>query len=91
MGLSVFNVPTAISYASTSDSGKRVLVQLLNYAGRPIERVTLRFNGIFKVARFYTPESPPMDLAPRPAANGRTEVLIPKLAAWGAVLLEQPN
>ena len=89
MGLSVFNVPTAISYASTR--GKRVLVQLLNYAGKPIERVTLRFNGNFKVARLYTPEGGSADLAPRPAANGRTEVLIPKLAAWGAVLLEEQN
>ena len=50
MGLSVFNVPSAITYASTSDG--RVLVQLLNYAGRPIDRVTIRFNGTFKTARF---------------------------------------
>jgi hypothetical protein len=86
MGLSVFNVPSAIAYASISD--KRVLVQLLNYAGRPIDRVTVRFNGIFKTARLYTPENPPLDLPVRAAANGRTELLIPKLSVWGAVLLE---
>ena len=86
MGLSVFNVPSAITYATTS--GRRVLVQLLNYAGRPIDRVTVRFNGSFKTARLYTPENPPFDLSARATGNGRTEILIPRLAAWGALLLE---
>jgi hypothetical protein len=86
MGLSVFNVPSAITYATTS--GERVLVQLLNYAGRPIERVTIRFNGNFKTARLYTPENPPLDLSVRATENGRTELLMPALTAWGAVLLE---
>jgi hypothetical protein len=65
-----------------------VLVQLLNYAGRPIDRVTVRFNGSFKTARLYTPENPPLDLSVRATGNGRTELLIPTLTAWGAVLLE---
>jgi len=91
MGLSVFNVPTAITYASTTDGGNRVLIQLLNYAGRPVERITLRFNGIFKQARLYTPESAPLDLVAGKTQNGRTEVLVPKVAAWGAVLLEKQN
>ncbi|HUJ23260.1 MAG TPA: hypothetical protein VLX58_17125 [Bryobacteraceae bacterium] len=91
MGLSVFNVPSAITYASTSDSGKRALVQLLNYAGRPIERATIRFNGIFKKVRLYTPEAAPLDLDAESTANGRTEVLIPALPVWGAVLLEERN
>ena len=89
IGLNTFNVPSAITYASTSDN--RVLIQLLNYAGRPIERITLRFNGIFKQARLYTPENAPVDLVATEAQNGRTEVLIPNLAAWGAVLLEKRN
>jgi len=91
IGLNTFNVPSAITYASTSDGGKRVLIQLLNYAGRPIERITLRFNGVFKQARLYTPENAPVDLVSTEAQKGRTEVLIPNLAAWGAVLLEQRN
>ncbi len=86
MGLSVFNVPSSITYAATG--GGRVLVQLLNYAGRPVERVTIRFNGHFKTARLFTPENPPLDLSVLPTGNGRTELLIPELAAWGAVLLE---
>lgn len=86
MGLSVFNVPSSITYAATS--GGRALVQLLNYAGRPVERVTVRFNGHFKTARLYTPENPPLDLSVLPTGNGRTELLIPEFTAWGAVLLE---
>ncbi len=89
IGLSAFNVPSAITYVSTE--GGSVLIQVLNYAGRPAERITLRFNGVFKRARFYTPENAPQDLVTSEAQNGRTEILIPKLAAWGAVLLEQGN
>jgi len=91
IGLNTFNVPSAVTYASTTDGGKRVLIQLLNYAGRPVGRITLRFNGIFKQARLYTPENAPIDLVPGETQKGRTEVLIPNLAAWGAVLLEQRN
>jgi hypothetical protein len=88
MGLSLFNVPSAISYVSTGESGKRVLVQLLNYADQPGDRVTIRFNGSFQKARLYTPEGPPVDLPLRPAAKGRIEFMIAKPARWAAVLLE---
>jgi hypothetical protein len=88
IGFSVFNVPSAITYVSTSDSGKRVLIQLLDYADRPSDRVTIRFNGSFKTARLYTPEDGPVDLAVQPVANGRTELLIAKPITWGAVVLE---
>jgi hypothetical protein len=91
IGLRVFNVPTAITSASTSGDGGRVLIQLLNYAGRPIERTTVRFKGVFKRARLYTPEHAPIDLTPAKTANGMTELLIPEVAAWGAVLLDERN
>ena len=86
MGLSVFNVPSSIAYAGTS--GKRVLIQLLNYAGTPSIRVTVRFNGIFHSARLWTPENAPAQLTVRPTPNGRTEVSIPKLDAWAGLILE---
>jgi hypothetical protein len=90
MGLNPFNVPSALTYASMSDSGKRVLVQLLNYASSPFNsRITIRINGGFKSARLHTPENAPVDLAVRAIANGgRTEFVVPKLVVWGAVLLE---
>ena len=89
MGLSAFNVPSVLTYASTADSGKRVLIQLLNYAGSPFDqKITIRINGTFKTARLYTPEAAPADLAVQHTANGRTQVAIPKLAVWGALLLD---
>ncbi len=89
MGLSAFNVPSVLTYVSMDRSGKRALIQLLNYATTPFDsKITIRLNGTFKTARMYTPESAPVDLGVRVMPNDRTEVSIPKLAVWGAVLLE---
>jgi hypothetical protein len=89
MGLTAFNVPSVLTYVSIDGSGRHALVQLLNYATTPFDsRITLRLNGTFKAARMYTPESMPADLAVRVISDGRTEITIPKLALWGAVLLE---
>jgi hypothetical protein len=89
MGLTAFNVPSVLTYASTSDSGKRALIQFLNYATSPFNsRITVRFNGSFKRAHLYTPEDAPFELEAKAVANGRTEVAIPKLAVWGALILE---
>ncbi len=35
LGVSVFNAPSVLSYVSMGDSGKRMLIQLVNYAGAP--------------------------------------------------------
>ncbi len=88
MGLSVFNLPSAIASTSVEPSGKRVLVQVLNYATAPSRRVTIRFNGTFHTARLYTPSSAPVDLKVRNTENGRTEFVIPELNAWCAIVLE---
>jgi hypothetical protein len=89
MGLTAFNVPSVLTYASTGNSGKSVLIQMLNYATSPFNsKITIRFNGSFKIARLFTPENAPLDLETRAVTNGRTEVAIPKLAVWGALLLE---
>lgn len=88
-GLAVFNVPSVLTYVSSSDSGKRALVQLLNYATTPFNsKITIRLKGSFKRARLHTPENAPVDLTVRPMANDWTEFSVPKLAVWGAVLLE---
>jgi len=82
-------VPSVLTYVSSSDSGKRALVQLLNYATTPFNsKITIRLKGSFKRARLHTPESAPVDLTVRPMANDWTEFSVPKLAVWGAVLLE---
>jgi hypothetical protein len=86
MGFSVFNVPSGITDVSVS--GKRVLVQILNYADQPGARVAVRLNGRYESVRLYTPEDRQAELKPEPAANGRTEVLIAKPARWAALLFE---
>jgi hypothetical protein len=87
IGVSAFNVPSVLTYASTGDSGVRVLVQLLNYSRFPAEAITLRVNGTFRRARLYMPETPPADLVIRTAGN-RTEVTVKELPLWGGVLFE---
>ena len=89
IGLSAFNVPSVLTYASLSDSGKRVLIQMLNYATTPFNsKITIRFNGSFKISHLFTPENAPLELPVWGTSDGRTEIAIPKLAVWGALLLE---
>ncbi|HVN81847.1 MAG TPA: hypothetical protein VMW38_22885 [Terriglobia bacterium] len=89
MGLTAFNVPSVLTYASNSDSGKRALIQMLNYATTPFNsKITIRLNGNFKVSHLFTPEDAPIELPVRGTSDSRTEVAIPKLAVWGALLLE---
>ncbi len=89
MGLTAFNVPSVLTYASVSDSGKSALIQLLNYATTPFNsKITLRFNGSFKTAHLFTPEKAPLELEVRVMNDSRTEVTVPGLEIWGALLLE---
>ncbi len=89
IGLKTFNVPSVLTYVSTDGPGRRALIQLLNYATSPFNsKITLRLNGNFKTARLFTPEDAPLALEARAMPNGRTEISIPKLAVWGALLLE---
>jgi hypothetical protein len=87
MGVTAFNVPTVITSASVDDSGRRVLVQLLNYSNSPAEAITIRVQGSFSSARLYTTDAAPSDLA-LDRVEGHVDVSIPRLQLWGAVLLE---
>jgi hypothetical protein len=87
MGVTAFNVPSVITYASAGDSGRRVLVQLLNYSNSPAEAITIRVGGAFNSARLYTPDAAAASLAIR-REDGHTDVAISKLPFWGGVLLE---
>jgi len=87
MGVKAFNVPSVITYASSADSGKRMLIQLLNYSKWPAEAITIRISRTYKTARMVTPDAPPEDLEIR-LSEGNTEISLPKLPLWGGVLLE---
>jgi hypothetical protein len=87
MGITAFNVPSVITSASVDGSGRRVLVQLLNYSNSPAEAITIRVQGKFNSARLYTPEAAPSDLT-LDRVEGHVDISLPRLQLWGAVLLE---
>ena len=89
-GFTPFNVPSLITSVSTSDGGRRKVIQFVNYASRPYDfLVTVRIEGIFKTARLYSPEGAAVSMEARPARiKGQTEVGIPKLNLWSVLELE---
>jgi hypothetical protein len=86
--VSVFNAPSVLSYVSISQTGNRLLIQLVNYAGLPAESLTIWVTGKFSTARLHVPASAPVDLALK-RRSSRTEIVIPTLPHYGALLLEQ--
>jgi hypothetical protein len=86
-GMVAFNVPSVITYASRSGDGRRLLIQLLNYSDTPAAAITIRVSGTFHSARLWSVDAEPADLMIR-AADGKTDVTIPKLSLWGGVLLQ---
>lgn len=87
LGVVPFNVPSVITIASGGGPGKPLVVQLVNYFDQPVEAITLRVSGKFHSARLETPDSAAVDL-PLREDEARTEVTIPKLLSWGAILME---
>ena len=61
------------------------LVQLVNYATEPANSISIWVTGGFGSARLFAPGSAPVDL-PLRRSGGRTEITVPALAAYGAVL-----
>jgi hypothetical protein len=87
LGVSVFDAPSVLSCVSAGDGGKRMLIQLVNYAGEPADRITIWVYQDFNSARLYTPDGPPLDLTPR-HSGARVEITISRLALSGALLLQ---
>jgi hypothetical protein len=87
LGVSVFNAPSVLSYVSRPDDGKGLLIQLVNYATAPGEDISIWITGRFSAARMLSPGSEPLDLAVR-RSGSRTEITVPKLAQYGAVIVE---
>ena len=85
LGVSVFKAPSVLPYVSVAGGGARLLIQLVNYATEPAKSIAIWVTGSFGSARLYAPGSAPLDLPVRPS-GGRTEITVPALAAYGAVL-----
>jgi hypothetical protein len=64
-----------------------MLIQLVNYASLPAAPLTIWVTGRFSSARLYADGAAPVELALR-RSGGRTEIAVPPLAAYGAVILE---
>lgn len=88
LGVRVFNMPSVLTYASQASDGKRLLVQLLNYADYPGQTMTVQAAGGFRTARLFTPEGGASELTVK-QVSGKSEVSIPRLVAAGALLLEK--
>ncbi|MGO9257409.1 MAG: hypothetical protein ACLQU1_14030 [Bryobacteraceae bacterium] len=88
LGVRVFNTPSVLTYASADGSGKRLLVQMLDYADFPAESMTVQVESGYRTARLYTPENGVTELAVK-AVQGKSEVSIPRLVVAGALLLEK--
>ena len=86
LGVSVFKAPSVLPYVSVAGGGARLLIQLVNYATEPAKSIAIWVTGSFGSARLYAPGSAPLDLPVRPS-GGRTEITVPALAAYGAVVL----
>lgn len=87
LGVRIFNAPSVLGYAAQSEDGARILLHLLNYASVPAENITLRVEGGFRRARLYMPEAGPVDLKVD-RSGGRTEVSVPRLPIYAAVVWE---
>ena len=62
LGVRLFNVSSMLSNLLASADGKRVVVQLINYADYPVENVTVHVLGKFRHARLLTPEGVDKDV-----------------------------
>ena len=85
LGVSVFKAPSVLPYVSVAGGGARLLIQLVNYATEPAKSIAIWVTGSFASARLYAPGSAALDLPVKPS-GGRTEITVPALAAYGAVL-----
>ena len=86
LGVSVFKAPSVLPCVSVAGGGARLLIQLVNYATEPAKSIAIWITGGFGSARLYAPGSAPLDLPVR-SSGGRTEITVPALAAYGALVL----
>lgn len=87
LGVSVFNAPSTLSYVGADADHKRMLIRLVNYATQPTGSVLIWVAGQFRSARLETPDQPPLDL-PVKRSGARTEITIPTLRIFGALLVQ---
>ncbi len=88
LGARLFNVSSMLSNVLSSDDGKRVVVELVNYSAYPIENVTVQVVGTFKHAHLMAPDGTEKDLEVYTTDEGGTGVDIERVSACASVRLD---
>lgn len=84
----LYDAASVLLQAGADPGGQRLLVQLVNYATEPSERILVRAAGDYRGARLFSPDAPPADLKTHTSA-GTTDVLLEKIAVYAAVVFEK--
>ncbi|MGA3042367.1 MAG: hypothetical protein ABSF54_16410 [Bryobacteraceae bacterium] len=88
MGARLFNVSSMLSNVLSTDDGKQVVVELVNYSAYPIENVAVQVLGTFKHAQLITPEGVQKDLEVYVTDEGGSGVDIERVSACATVRLD---
>jgi len=88
LGVRLFNVSTMLSNVVSSEDGKTVVVELVNYSDYPVNDVTVHFLGDFKKARLIAPDGVEQALSVYPTEDGGG-VDIARVGVCAGIRLEQ--
>jgi hypothetical protein len=88
LGIRLFNAPTILPYLSAREDGKQRLVQMINYASGPSERITVRVRGPYRTARLFSLNGSAVDL-PIERSEEDVELTIERIQTYAALVLEK--
>ena len=88
LGARLFNVSSMLSNVLSTNDGKQVVVELVNYSAFPIENISVQVLGAFKHAQLVTPEGLQKDLEVYVTDEGGTGVDIARVFGCAAVRLD---
>ena len=88
LGARLFNVSSMLSNVLSTDDGKQVVVELVNYSAYPVENIEVQVLGTFKHAHLITPEGVQKDLEVYVTDEGGTGVDIERVSACATVRLD---
>ena len=84
----LYDAASVLMQTGADPGGRRLLVQLVNYATEPSERILVRAAGDYRGARLCSPDAPPADLKTT-TSRGTTDVILEKLAVYAALVFEK--
>jgi hypothetical protein len=84
----LFNAPSALPRIGLAPHDQALLVQIVNYASMPAQRIVVRARGGFRSATLFRPGAPSLVL-PLEKTGDRVEALIPEIAVSAALLFEK--